>query len=658
MSRVGRASAAALSVGLCATLLAGAVGASPLRLSRSPVQVAPTAGSWGRAEEVPGTATLNLGGDAAVNAVSCTSAGNCAAGGVYEDIDHHLQAFVVDEVIGVWGTAEEVPGTALLNAGGDANVYSVSCTSGGYCAAGGIYDDVGDHLQAFVVDEVNGSWGRAIEAPRTGALNAGGDASLNSLSCTSDGNCAAGGSYEDGSSHLQAYFDNEVDGRWRNAGEVAGTGALNAGGDASLNSLSCTSAGNCAAAGSYEDGSSQDQAFVVDEVDGNWGRAEEVPGTATLNAGGSASVTSVSCPSAGDCAAVGAYEDGSNNQQAFAVEELDGSWGSAEEVPGTATLNAGGYASPNSVSCASSGNCTAGGYYKDGAGDTQAFVVDEVNGTWGSAEEVPGTTTLNGGGSAFVNSVSCTSAGDCGAGGGYSSMLLVDQAFVVDEVNGSSGSAEEVPGTATLNAGGSAEVDSVSCTDGYCAGGGVYVDSSGAFQAFVVGRTMAPTVTRLSPTKGPTQGGTIVTITGHNFLAPTAVRFGSRAARIHKVVSATEIQVVSPRGGGTVAVTVATAGGTSMMTAADQFSYVPRPAIRRVAPRKGAPAGGTIVRITGTNLLAPTAVRFGSRAARIHKVVSSTEIEVISPKGHGTVAVTVTTAGGTSAKKSADHFTY
>jgi len=37
------------------------------------------------------------------------------------------------------------------------------------------------------------------------------------------------------------------------------------------------------------------QAWVASEAGGRWGRAEEVPGTAALNAGGNAAVTSVSC---------------------------------------------------------------------------------------------------------------------------------------------------------------------------------------------------------------------------------------------------------------------------------------------------------------------------------------------------------------------------
>ena len=60
------------------------------------------------------------------------------------------------------------------------------------------------------------------------------------------------------------------------------------------------------------------------------------------------------------------------------VGTLGGTWGIAEEVPGTAALNKAGGAEISSVSCASAGNCSAGGYYVDASGRQQAFVVSET----------------------------------------------------------------------------------------------------------------------------------------------------------------------------------------------------------------------------------------------------------------------------------------
>jgi hypothetical protein len=47
--------------------------------------------------EVPGSGSLNEGGGAQVNSVSCASAGNCAADGFYTDSSRHGHAFVVSE---------------------------------------------------------------------------------------------------------------------------------------------------------------------------------------------------------------------------------------------------------------------------------------------------------------------------------------------------------------------------------------------------------------------------------------------------------------------------------------------------------------------------------------------------------------------------------
>ena len=52
-------------------------------------------------------------------------------------------------------------------------------------------------------------------------------------------------------------------------------------------------------------------------------------------------------------------------------------WGSAAEVPGTAALNRSGQAAVASVSCASAGNCSAGGFYNSSF-NYQAFVVSQT----------------------------------------------------------------------------------------------------------------------------------------------------------------------------------------------------------------------------------------------------------------------------------------
>jgi hypothetical protein len=113
---------------------------------------AASGGTWQKAIEVPGTGALNQGSAAQVGSVSCASAGNCAAGGGYTD-SLTRPAFVASEVNGTWHAAIEVPGTATLNQGGLAMIFSVSCAMAGRCAAGGYYQDASGHVQAFVVNE-------------------------------------------------------------------------------------------------------------------------------------------------------------------------------------------------------------------------------------------------------------------------------------------------------------------------------------------------------------------------------------------------------------------------------------------------------------------------------------------------------------------------
>src|SRR5216683_1348730 len=313
-----------------------------------------------------------------------------------------------------------------------------------------------------------GSWGRAITVPGLGALNKGRNAGVLSVSCPSAGSCAAGGDYRDGGGHQQGFVAVERNGRWRLAIEAPGLGALNKNGNAEVSSVSCASPGYCAAGGYFGNrGSnpyvvSSGRGFVVSETNGRWGRAVEVPGLGFLNRGGNAEVSSVSCAGSGSCAAVGFYTDGGGHQQGFVVSEQNGVWGRAVEVPGLGLLNKGGNARVSSVSCASPGNCAAGGdYTSDASGRLQAFVVSETGGSWGSAREVAGNVYVPGGGT--VDSMSCASAGNCSAGGTYD-YGGYNAAFLVSEKNGVWGQETNVPGLGALNKGSVLGVSSVSCS--------------------------------------------------------------------------------------------------------------------------------------------------------------------------------------------------
>jgi len=84
----------------------------------------------------------------------------------------------------------------------------------------------------------------------------------------------------------------------------------------------------------------------------------------------------------------------------------------------------------------------------------------------------------------------------------------------------------------------------------------------------------APVLTGISPSSGPANGGTTVTLTGDNFDQAAAVTFGSRNAQSFTVVSPTTIQAVAPATStaGPVSVQVSNAAGLGV-AAPSAFVY-------------------------------------------------------------------------------------
>jgi hypothetical protein len=482
MGRSIRPDSVALVIALAAALLPAAA-FLPTASAHAGTQAAAVAGTWGKAQALPGFAALNKSAQAesaGIQSLSCGSPGTCAVGGYYTDSAGHQQAFVAAEVSGTWHQAIEVPGTGALNTGGTAWVESVSCAASGYCAAGGFYTAPGVDSQAFVVTGVDGTWGTAEEVPGTARLNQGGQAQVSTVSCPSAGNCAAGGSYWDAATYGEAFIVREHDGTWHNAEEVPGTGRPPfSSRDPEIDSIACPSAGNCTASGAMD---SPQSAFVVDETNGTWHRAELVPRLDALNTGSWAAIPDVSCPTAGNCGAGGVYSDNADSEyHAFAASEVNGTWGKASEITGFSAFH-GHDPGILSLSCGSPGNCSAvGNSSTAGPGASyqsanQGFVVSEQDGTWGEPELAPGIPVLAPRrGFVEFNEISCSAPGDCSAAGDYQDYHPDGRTFVIDETDGTWQTARPVPGISALDQGGSASVEAVSCTaPGHCSAGGYF----------------------------------------------------------------------------------------------------------------------------------------------------------------------------------------
>ena len=171
--------------------------------------------------------------------------------------------------------------------------------------------------------------------------------------------------------------------------------------------------------------------------------------------------------------------------------------------------------------------------------------------------------------------------------------------------------------------------------------------------------SLAPTVTNISPATGPLAGGAAVLIGGTNLTGATEVDFGGTPASF-SVKSQSKIEAVSPPGSeGTVDVTVTTPEGTSAISPADHYVYVPPgPVVLELKPSQGPVEGGKTIKIAGAHFEGATEVSFGGTSAYF-EVLSSEELRVITPPGPApTVDVRVTTPEGTSPISSADEFSY
>jgi len=270
--------------------------------------------------------------------LSCSSAGNCAVAGRYTDAQGNARFFVADEKNGTWGTARTLSNSKVP--GQITGVSSISCASPGNCALTGSYHrGDNDTQQAFVAEEKNGTWAPAVTVPGSDGLNIGGNAAGQSISCTTAGNCAVAGDFTDVNDILHAMVADEKNGAWGQAHDLPVTDAPG-GTDPVASSVSCSSPGNCAATGSYFRVNG-DHAFVADEANGTWGQAREI----TLGPGTSDAVAEdVSCPAPGACALTGDYLDGDGRRQAFVAEEANGTWNpnTVQALPGVASLNTGG----------------------------------------------------------------------------------------------------------------------------------------------------------------------------------------------------------------------------------------------------------------------------------------------------------------------------
>jgi hypothetical protein len=176
---------------------------------------------------------------------------------------------------------------------------------------------------------------------------------------------------------------------------------------------------------------------------------------------------------------------------------------------------------------------------------------------------------------------------------------------------------------------------------------------------YVTPTAPAPTATAVSPTSGPTTGGTTITVAGSNFVSGAAIRVNGVLATGVTFVSATQVRGTTPAGAaGARSVQVTNPDGQSA-TLANAFTYVnPAPTATSVSPTSGPVAGGTVITVTGSNFLSGATIRVNGVLATGVTFLSATQVRGTTPAGTaGARSVQVSNPDGQSATL-ASAFTY
>ncbi len=168
-----------------------------------------------------------------------------------------------------------------------------------------------------------------------------------------------------------------------------------------------------------------------------------------------------------------------------------------------------------------------------------------------------------------------------------------------------------------------------------------------------------PTATALTPSTGPANTPTTITITGTDFSPGDAVTFGLTPATAVTVWGPTVITADAPTSlAGGASVTVSNPDGSSPTSVAMQFAAGP-PTVTGVSPAAGPAGGGGTVIVTGDGFVAGSTVDFGGVAAAV-TVTSPTSLVATAPPpgGPGSVDVTVTNPQGPSTTSVQDLYAY
>ncbi len=574
-----------------------------------------------------------------INDVSCSSQSFCVAVG--DSLTSQGGGSVAEAIYfdgNSWNT---------LIAPSSANVLdNVSC-SGAFCAVFGSGTAQGSSQQTLLAFGFSGQSFQSLDLP------SGFNGNISDLSCTSSTFCQAVGFANSGSGSVALGFSGSG---WTLESLANST--------SSYYSINCYSTNFCIAIGTSADA----------YINANWISLTLVPFNENL--------TDVSCPASNFCVAASNYYQGTNFISGIYVYN-GSSWSTIPFISGDQI---------DSISCVSNSFCMAVASSNSNGNFTTVAV--EFNGAnWTQQATI---------GSMNLNDISCTSSSFCAAVGNNNGNATVSV------FNGSAWTTQQLASS-------SSDLTSISCTaNNFCQTVGYSTANSqvtsldfsydgttwtqvtisgvstqifnsvscvGTTFCTAVGQATAVfdgtswTVTSLPSSISYIGQVSCVTSTFCQGLGFSTAQNSSQGVIVASI--GTPCAKICPLNSApwsiiytssditlnyfsiscaTVTFCVAT-GGTNATNVILTYEVV-TPSISSVVLSSGPIAGGSEVTINGEGFANVSAVGFGSNASTSYTVVSSTQIVAVSPIGAGTVNVTVTANGMTSATSVNDQYTY
>lgn len=318
--------------------------ASSVPAGAEPTATTQTSGAWGAPSEIPPPEGVQAE-KVEVNAVDCVAAGQCVAVGAVST-GTFADPTVATESGGVWASA-----TALAAPAGSAGgiLNAVWCASAGNCVATGLAEPSGSiTFEPMVATESSGTWSSLSVLPAaSGALLVLPEA----LACTDLDDCVLLGESVSLTSQSTLVWT-ESGGTWGSPGTIPAPPKEGFIGE----SVACPSATTCLAVGVLTVGQAGYTASAT-ETEGTWAAAARLPAPRLSPAYPQGELTSIACPSATLCEAVGALvaNDTGAPSVADAATWSSGSWSSLDVLHGAAP----GSTSFEAVACPGVAGCTA-----------------------------------------------------------------------------------------------------------------------------------------------------------------------------------------------------------------------------------------------------------------------------------------------------------